>query len=535
MDIQKEDLGNAQVQLTVTVEPERVQQQKKAAARELAKGQRIPGFRPGKAPYHIIARTYGEGAILEKALDMLIPTLFEEAVKESETPVWSIRGVEPSVQSLDPLVVTFLIPTPPQITLGDVESLEVEYEEEEVTDEDVEEALAELRESRATWLPSVGAAEYGDLITLNLRGDLLDGTTVVDVQEFEAVLSERPREEGEEEAPASVIEVPGQSSQGSFPDINAQLRGMMPNQVKEFSLAYPADWQDARVANRTVLYKATMLDVKRKSLPTIDDELAQSLGDYENLAALREQIYQNLTQQAEAEADARLGDAVLDALVAASEVTFAPSLVGIEVEHRIEHLEERLRERGRTLDDYFAETGRTRESLEDEISEDAEKALRRSLVLSEYIRTRAIELTSEELTHAVLNFAAMVGGDRADELLGQLMNDQETISALANETMTRKAKLKLIAEMTGEPERPLFPPMPVADGEDEGEGDEADGFDPSRALAELASAMETAAEMAGLDGEEEDAEGDAGDATADEGATEAEAAPAAGEAQDETA
>ncbi|HYN89129.1 MAG TPA: trigger factor, partial [Ardenticatenaceae bacterium] len=459
MNVEREDLGNNQVQLTITVEPERVQEQMRQSARKMSKGARVPGFRPGKAPYHILLQYFGERAILEEAVEELLPKVLEEAVTETGTEIWRADEIEPSIESLDPLTLRVVIPMPPRVELGDPATIEYTRESVAVQEERVLDALEDLREGRATWIPTAGPAEYGDLITLDLQGDLVDGTRVVDVQGFEGILSEQERPE-DEQAPASEILIPGQERPAGdqYPDLSAQLVGMIANQVKSFNLTYPRDWADEKVAGRTVLYRATLLEIKKKALPALDDELARSVGEFDDLDALKDRVRTNLLAEAEYEERNRLGMAILDGLVEASVVEYPPAMLKRQIDGLIGDLEERLKTYERTLDDYLSETGQTREELEDEYRERAEFLLRRSLVLSEFVRQRELEVTPDEMRRELL-LTVSPYGDRAPALLERIMGDEEASVEVINRVMTRKAMNRLVAEVTGEPEEPLFPEM----------------------------------------------------------------------------
>lgn len=484
MNVQKEDLGNCQVQLTVTVEPDQVQEQMRKSARKLAKKVKVPGFRPGKAPYHILVNYMGEGAILEEAVEDLLPKALEQAVEETETKLWSVQDIEPAIESLDPLVLRFVVPTPPEVTLGDIDSLEVPEESVTVEDEAVRNVLEDLRESRANWIPTLGPARYGDMVTIDLRGDLVDGTTVVDAKGFEGVLTEQPKPE--EEAAASIIEVPGQEKprEKSYPDLPAQLVGMMVNQVKDFNLVYPEDWPEERVAGRTVLYRATLLDLKKKVLPALDDELAQSVGEFDDLQALQDRIRTNLLAEAEYEARNRYALAVLDELADASEIQYPPAMLKHQIERLIADLEQQVTRYGLTLEQYLEEIGKSRAELEDEYRDRAERFLRRSLALTEYITARDIEATPEELEREI-DLTVAPFGERAPVLREQITADEEALAEIASRLLTRKAVNKLVAEVSGQPEEPLFPPI-EAEEEIDAIGDEEPAASPEPSAADEA-------------------------------------------------
>ena len=129
MNIERKDLENAQVELTITVDEARFEKAKKAAARKLAREVKIPGFRPGKAPYHIVVQRVGEATVLEEALETLVPQVIGEAIEQEGIEPWSYRYIDLNVESLSPLTIEVIVPLPPKVELGDLSNIEIEQEE----------------------------------------------------------------------------------------------------------------------------------------------------------------------------------------------------------------------------------------------------------------------------------------------------------------------------------------------------------------------------------------------------------------------
>jgi trigger factor len=144
-----------QVKLRVEVEPEQLETAKRRAARQIAKKAKIPGFRPGKAPYHIIERFAGEAAILEDAMDILVQDVYPKALDEIDIKPFGPGTLE-NIASTDPPVFEFVVPLEAEIELGDYHSLRLPYELKEVTDQDVEKVLENIR--AAAGHPGAGRA-----------------------------------------------------------------------------------------------------------------------------------------------------------------------------------------------------------------------------------------------------------------------------------------------------------------------------------------------------------------------------------------
>ncbi len=445
MKIQKEELGNSQVQLTIEVDEAQLAQAKKKAVRHAAQHVNIPGFRKGKAPEAMVIRTVGEPAILEEAIETLLPEALEQGVKESETRVYSYEHVEADIENVDPLTFRFVIPVMPNVRLGNLDDVTVDLDEPSVDDEQVEEVIQNLRKQRGVWEPSLGPAAFGDRATLDLRGDLMDGTTVADQKGLEITLIEREEDEEEEEA-----------APDEEPDIAPHLVGMMVNQVKEFPLVYPEGYPEARMAGRTVLYRATLLDLKRQQEAALDDEFAQSVGDFNTVDELRARIRENMLAQAKDEAFNKAVEAILDALADESELEYPQAMVEHEIERRVERLKQQVQGYGIDWDLYLNAVQKSQDEIEDDMRDAAEEFVRRSLTLMEYVTANEIQATEEEIERE-LDLVLGPYGPNAAELRQRIRQEPEQLSDIINSVINRKALNGLYTAVTGEEAPPLFP------------------------------------------------------------------------------
>ncbi len=141
MKIETTILDDQQARLTVEIESDRLEEAKRQAANKLAKRVKIPGFRPGKAPYPVVLRTIGESAILEEALEILVDRVYPEIIKESEIKPYGPGRLEKISETTDPLTITFLVPLDAEVVLGDYKSIRKEYQPEPVSDDEIEESL----------------------------------------------------------------------------------------------------------------------------------------------------------------------------------------------------------------------------------------------------------------------------------------------------------------------------------------------------------------------------------------------------------
>ncbi|NDJ76834.1 MAG: trigger factor family protein, partial [Chloroflexi bacterium] len=167
LDIQTEHLENHTTRLTVTVDDERVQKAMRQAARQIAKKARIPGFRPGKAPFNVVLNLYGPDYVLNEALDKLGNDVYREALDAAELEPYapgSLEKVDPETES--GLQLTFIVPKVPTVELGDYRDIRLEQEVEEITDEMVNDAMESLREGQAVIEPVERPIAIGDQVVL---------------------------------------------------------------------------------------------------------------------------------------------------------------------------------------------------------------------------------------------------------------------------------------------------------------------------------------------------------------------------------
>ncbi len=455
MKVHKEK-SQGELIITITIEADDLKKAKQRVAKKLSRELRIPGFRPGKVPYQVLLRYLGgEKALLEAVFEEYLFQWLEKALEPHLDEIADLELMErPEIQGLEEgaeeLTITVRAPAVPTAELGPLPSPEeIEQEPVEIPEEAVEEALTQLQEEHATWIPTSGPAEYGDLITIDLEGRLLTGELVADLKDHEIRLPSESEEE-EEEPEAEKILVPGQETQAAPPErFWSFIRGMSVGQTREFSIAYPEDWPHELTAGRTVLYRVTLKDLKKPILPALDDELAQMVGDFETLEELREQVRKDIQATAEEQAKDILKLRVLDKLVEASQIEISPRLIEHRVEEIIEEIENRLKAQGLSLDEYLQHEGKTRDEYVAELREKTERDIKRATVLSAYGKERNITVSPDEAA-ALMAIAGILPPPTVPIEVAEAMFTEYT-----QRVFVRKALNKLLAEVMGEPEEPL--------------------------------------------------------------------------------
>jgi len=426
LEVTTETIAPCEVEFTVRPDPEQVEDALRKAARKVARRVRIPGFRPGKAPYALVERTVGKELLTEEAAEILAPDIYRQAVEQAGYKPYTRPTLRIAQQ--EPLELRIRVPLEPVIDLGDYCSLRVEPEPPvEVKEEQVEQLLQELREQHGSWEPVTRPAQIGDQVTLDIHGTS-DSETVFD-------------ETG------TVLEL---SEHLSPPGFAEAVVGMQPGETKQVTLTYPEDYAQKQLAGKTVTFTLTLHEAKERRLPELDDEFARSVGDYASLEELKARLRDGLKAEMEREAEDRMAMRALDQLVQQSKIEYPNQAVEDEIDRLLERQESRLRQQGFTLESYLRLVHKSLAQYRDELRAQAEENLRRRLVLARIAEAERIGVEPQELAEAIDRVAAGYG-EQAD-VVRQALSRPEPSRSLANEIYARKAMERLVAIATGKAE-----------------------------------------------------------------------------------
>ncbi len=465
MKIEKENLEETcEVKLTVEVDPEQIEAAKRIAARKIAQKHNVPGFRKGKAPYEIVLRTFGDGAVLEEALDDLGQKAYEQALKESE-----IDPVAPGALidfKKDPITFIYNVPLRPEIDLGEYRNVRLGFTEPEITDQALEDTMERLRETQAILEPVERAAQLSDVVTVDVSGVAkpiaIEGEVVADSQP-EASAEAQP-ESTEEKTETEAEEKTGDEflmdDKGvdvlldaklnwPVPGFADQLVGIAIDEERHVEIPFPADYDNESLRGQIGHFDLKCTAIKSRTLPEWDDELAKSLGDYESIADMRTKVRQALVDVANKRHLDEYSKSVIDIMVAGSKVKFPPVLLSNEVHDMMRDLDMRLREQRMTLDDYMRMTGVTHDKMHEEFEPPARERLRRSLVLSKIIETEKIEVTDDAVKDRIEVMLISLG-ESPDKKIKELIKSENMRRSVRYDLLTEKAVQRAVAIAKGE-------------------------------------------------------------------------------------
>ena len=265
----------------------------------------------------------------------------------------------------------------------------------EVTDEEVDGVLDRVRDEQAVWEPVERAAEYGDRLNLNVLGTMEEETVVED---------------------EDVEYIPNEENVLPFPGFAPNLVGLSEDDESEFTVTVPEDYPREQYAGKDIQFKVSVLSVKEKALPELDDEFAKSVGDgFDDLEALRDSIRESLTSQAENAARNELEQKSLDALCEVAVVNASPLLYERELEAMQADRERMLRQQGLDLATYLRFMGKSPDEFLDEMRPNAERRLVSALVMRKLAEVEEIEISDEDVQSETDRLLGLSSGDEEQD------------------------------------------------------------------------------------------------------------------------
>ena len=370
----------SKVVLEIEVPPTEVDRYVAEAYRAVARRTKVPGFRPGKAPRPIIDRYVGRASVLAEAIEELVSHSYEDAVGQTDI----VPIDQPSVD-LDPSAVregdavrfTATVAVRPDVQLGAYTDYPFSLERPQVSDEQVEQVLQELRTQQGSLHPVDGRpAAEGDFVTIKMRG-------TIDGEPFEGGQSDRlPLVIGESRL------VPG---------FEEQLVGMGPSDEKSFELTFPDDYPQEELRGKRARFDVTLLDLRERRLPELDDDFARSVSDAATLDELRREIRGALEARATAEARHAFSDRIIDFATANATVDIPEVLITNEIEIMRDELRSRLARQRIGFEQYLELSKQSPEQLAAELREPATRRVKSLLVLSAIAEREGIDASADEV------------------------------------------------------------------------------------------------------------------------------------------
>lgn len=371
-------LPKSEVEIAVTITTDELRPFLEAAAQELATTSKIEGFRPGKAPYDLVARRFGEMKIYEAALEAAVRSTYVKALAAEKIqavgqPKIDVKTLAPG----NPLTYTATVPVLPAIIkLADYRSIKVTRHPIEIKPKDVDAALVMLQKMQRREASVDRAAGTADKIVVDM--DLMQGGVAI----------EGGQARGHAVELAEPYYVPG---------FTEAVVGIKKGETRNFTLNFPPEHYQKNIADKPVDFKVTATDVVELSPPTLDDAFASSLGQ-PSLAALKDLLEKNLHEEAEGKESARLESEIIKQIVAGSQFEDFPAvLVNAECERMLLELERSVAAQGVSFDDYLKNLKKTRAEIKLSFAQRAVERLKAALAVRAVAEKEGVTATDEEV------------------------------------------------------------------------------------------------------------------------------------------
>ena len=380
--------------LEIEVPSDEVDRHFATAYRHVAERTKVPGFRPGKAPRHVIDRFVGRGSVLAEAIDHLVSDSYDRALDESKIIPIDQPEVDIDPASLaegQPITFTATVPVRPDVELGSYTGYPFALEQPDVTDEQVQQVIGELREQQATLRPvDDRSAQDGDIASVKFVGS-------VDGEPFEGGSADRmPLVIGEDRM---------------IPGWEANLVGLKIGEEKGFDITFPGDYRVEELQGKQAHFEIELLDLREKLLPDVTDEFAKSVGDVASVDELRTEIRGAMEKRAAAEARHSFGDRIIDFASTNATVELPEVMVANEIEIMRDELRTRLAQQRIGMEQYLALSKQTPEELAIELREPATRRVKTLLVLSAIAEKEGVDASDTDIDAEIAEQLSRYGDD----------------------------------------------------------------------------------------------------------------------------
>ena len=389
-------IEDGKAELTCSIKGEKWEVATKKAFDKLVKKLDIKGFRKGQVPASLAKKYITDEACWYEAASELSNEAFKEALDEHHVDLIDQASMDLKEIGAEGVTIVFNCPVKPDVTLGDYKALNYELEEVTVTDEEVETEINKTLERK------------GDL-ELKEDGAVEDGDTVV--IDFEGFKDEVAFDGGKADNYELVI-----GSHSFIPGFEEQVIGMKSEETKDINVIFPEDYHVEELKGAPVVFKVTVHEIKKKVLPTLDDEFVKELKieNVETVDAYKEHVKESILAGKKAEAERKADEKLLKALCDEATINIPSVMIEKETEAMLNDQAARLQYQGIPFDQYLKIIGQTREDIKKQLEESATARIKTTLCLEEVAKLENLEASDEDIEKHYDDMAKGYGMDVAE-------------------------------------------------------------------------------------------------------------------------
>lgn len=381
----------------------------------------IPGFRKGKAPQKIVEKHYGTEIFYEDAFNEVLKEVYEKELVENEVKAVSPPNIEVvQIGKGQDLIFTAIVQIKPEVTLGKYKGIQIKKIEYNVSDEDVEHELQHMadRNSRIVNVED-RAVEDGDITIIDFEG-FIDG-----------VAFEGGKAENHELTVGSKTFIPG---------FEEQLIGMKIDEQKDIQVKFPDDYFSEELKGKEAIFKVKLHEIKKKELPTIDDEFAKDVSEFDTLEELKNSIKEKIQKENTARIKYETEEQAIKTVCESVEIDIPSGMIETEIDNMVKEIENRLKYQGMMLDNYLQMIGKTNEEFRKEYEDQATKSVKSRLVLEAIIKQEDIKVTEQEI-EVKLKEMAKSYGKKEEELI-----ENQALKNYIEESLKTEKAIEFIIE-----------------------------------------------------------------------------------------
>ena len=384
-----EKLEKSRVALTIEASAEEFEAAVNKAYLKMRGKINVPGFRVGKAPRKIIEKMYGEEVFYEEAVNIILPDVYEDAVKEQKLDVVGYPEVELESCTKDGVVFKCTVAVYPEVKLGQYKGLEAPKAEVKVAAADVNARLKEMADRNSRLVSVERAVKKGDTADIDFEG--FDNGVAFDGGKGENF----------------DLEI----GSGSFvPGFEEQLIGMKAGEEKDIDITFPENYTP-ELAGKPVVFHVKVNEVKVKEVPAVDDEFAKDVSEFDTLKELKADIKKKMTAERTEAAQRAFEDVLMAKVAEGVEAEIPHEMVELQAERMMEQFKQQLAAQGIPFDQYLKMTGTTEADFRKQADGPAAEQVKMDLAVEAIIKAEGLEATDEDVENELKNVAEKYGMD----------------------------------------------------------------------------------------------------------------------------
>ena len=422
------DLSQCQKGLAVEVPAEEVKAEFEKTYDAYVRYAKVPGFRPGRVPRGVVKQRFAK-EVKDEVIGKLLPHALEHAITDHKLRVIGDPRIDDvSISEGEPLIFKATLEVLPEFELKEYKGLKLTKRVARVTDENVESVLDRFRQSAAEFVPVEDRlSQDGDFVSVNIVGKYIE-----------------PQEEEDLKSDDVQIEIGSKNVQAEFSE---NLRGVKAGDVREFRVKYPEDFSSGGLAGKTLDFTATVVAVRNKEVPELNDEFAQDFGDYESIEELRGKVRENLVSTAEMRADAMLREEIVERILKDYDFEVPAALVEPQAAERTREFAYTLMRRG--VPPQAIKEINWEERMNEARSQ-AARDVRTALIVAKIGDAENIKVSGADVNDEIERVARM-NNESVDQVRARLTKD-DSLSSIENRLRYQKALEAVVthAEITVE-------------------------------------------------------------------------------------